>query len=40
MNPDGCILDSADLSSAVGACPERKALVNTILTLSGGAALP
>jgi hypothetical protein len=34
------ILKENDLSVAIGACPELKALVNTIIQLSGGAALP
>lgn len=34
------ILKENDLSIAVEACPELKALVNTIITLSGGVKLP
>ncbi len=33
------ILEFADLTVAINACPELKALVNTILTLAGGAPL-
>jgi hypothetical protein len=34
------ILKGNDLAVAVAACPELKAFLNTIIALSGGAALP
>lgn len=36
----GRILQTNDLSLAVAACPELKALINTIISVSGGAVIP
>ena len=36
----GRILANNDLSVAIAACPELKSLVNTIITVSGGIAIP